>query len=416
MIPTLDATPSSSRTSTDFLTLVAAQERRVLELREELAKADAELTSLKKQWAVHEANKKRDEARQVRRMPVPLDEVPSPPRMDQQGVDEERRRRKALVEMTNHNSIQSSQETGKLGGKGSKRVFEGRHTRTLSLLSPTTKTPNATTIDQLMARDENRSSEDSTTDGASSTPSLSRTPTLDTKVSPNNLPLNLNKTSRPPATHRRSLPPNTADLFIQQSKQVVDGVREGLWTFFEDIRQATVGDEAVNGTVVAQRNARQDSARKARRKRRESREKGREKAGAGRGRPVYKDDSFWREFGLETPKKGMSEESGMENAVMCVQQKGRADKGSLPSLVDDTPTQTTPTEEKEEDWDSWESPVATSTKKQAVAEGVKLGSDGLPWPELKKLTPSKLNRTASDLMRQWGNADELVRKEELGVR
>ena len=62
--PTAPGGPNDSA----FLTALAAHERRVLELREELAKAEQELRRLKQTWAAHEAHKKRHDARKVHKM------------------------------------------------------------------------------------------------------------------------------------------------------------------------------------------------------------------------------------------------------------------------------------------------------------------------------------------------------------
>ena len=51
--------------SNTFLTALASQERRVLELKEELQKAETDLEKLKRQWTTHEAAKKRNELRQI---------------------------------------------------------------------------------------------------------------------------------------------------------------------------------------------------------------------------------------------------------------------------------------------------------------------------------------------------------------
>ena len=124
--------------SGEFLTLLAGQERKVLELKEELQRAEADLQILKKQWAAHEANKKRDELRQVKKLqPISLDDVTGGETTGtEDDVDDERRRKRALVERSYAN--QAATGTNGVSGlsrKGSKRVFEGgRHTRTLSLL------------------------------------------------------------------------------------------------------------------------------------------------------------------------------------------------------------------------------------------------------------------------------------------
>ena len=382
--PTQTPAQSSSRTSADFLTLVAAQERKVLELREELSKADAGLTHLKKQWAVYEANKKRDEVRQVRRLAVRLDEVPSPSSTERKDAEEERRRRRALVEMTHANG-QVRAGPAKLHRRGSKRVFEGKHTRALSLLSPTsTKPASGRSIDELMGLDENRQSEDSALDRQPGTPSISRMPTLDGLVSPENLQRGFEKTYKHTARNRRDLEPGAADVFMKQGRQVVDGVREGLWTLFEDIRQATVGDEAVNGPAPQQRQMRQGK-HPTRRK---------SKSGKVGSKPAAKDNSFWSEFGLETPKTNKASE--IEKTSSGVEQNSNID--SQASILEDTRGH-----KNEDDWDDWESP--SSARKRTPVHAAPLDSDGLPWPELEKLTPSKLNRTASDMIREWRNGD-----------
>ena len=381
---------SASRTSADFLTLVAAQERKVLEIREELAKADAELTALKKQWAIYEANKKRDEVRHVRRMAVRLDQVPSPTFPNRADAEEERQRRRALVEMSNSNGHTRAEST-KLDRRGSKRVFEGKHTRALSLLSPTsTKPASGRSIDELVGLAENRQSEDSASDHQPGTPSLSRMPTLDGLVSPENLQLGFGKTYTDLAGSKGPLPPGAADVFMKQGKQVVDGVREGLWTFFEDIRQATVGDEAVNGPVTQQRRPRPGKPHHPTRRK--------SKAGKASHNAVTKTDSFWGEFGLDTPKKNQRPRG--ESSTTKIPQKSSIDSRTPPDLLEDTRGN-----EIAEDWDNWESP--SSARKRTQTEPTPLDTDGLPWPELKKLTPSKLNRTASDMMREWRNGDAL---------
>ena len=61
----LSATAASTTNSSGFLTSLAAQERRLLELREELQRAELELSHLKTQWAQYEAGRMRSELRHV---------------------------------------------------------------------------------------------------------------------------------------------------------------------------------------------------------------------------------------------------------------------------------------------------------------------------------------------------------------
>jgi hypothetical protein len=392
-----EALRSPNSNATDFLTLVAAQERKVLEIREELSKAEAELNTLKKQWAVHEANKKREEVKQVRRVPVSLDDVSHSPKQDQEDLEEERRRRRALVEMKNMNK-QSAAKSG-LGRKGSQRkVFEGKHARTLSLLSPIAPHKSQELPDAAAEPSEQsslRSSEDSQATPQQlpdRKPSLSRMPTLDGLISPDALQMgsSFGKTYKDlAAQHRRSLPPAAVDM-MKQGKYVVEGVRDGLWTFFEDIRQATVGEEAINGASVEQQqrmNGHNNRPSKSKSK------SGNKFAAQG------KEDSFWREFGLDTPGKAHDKESRSGH----VQQKSKdsTDSQNPPDLLDDV-------QDHDEEWDNWESPSPVLNKRDAKVDVLSSSADqtDLPWPALQKLTPSKLNRTGSDLIREWGQEDE----------
>lgn len=396
--------PSPGSNNTDFLTLVAAQERKVLEIREELSKAESELMTLKKQWAIHEANKKREEVKQVRKVPVPLDDVSrSPKQPDEEEVEEDRRRRRALVEMNNNVGTQNTTKTG-LGRKGSQRkVFEGKHARTLSLLSPTVPRKSqdlASVVSDASEQGSLRTSEDSQTRPQpvpnDRKPSLSRMPTLDGLISPDALQMSASfgKTYKDlAAQHRRSLPPAAVDM-MKQGKYVVDGVRDGLWTFFEDIRQATVGDEAIHGPSLQQQRRMSGQAG------RPSRTKS--KPGPKSGNQG-KEDSFWKEFGLDTPGKQSTtepprqEKEARNGHVQNRVSKDSTDSQNPPDLLDDI-------KDEDDDWDNWESPSPVLSKRDATVDVLSTSAEGtdLPWPALQKTTPSKLNRTGSDLIREWG--------------
>ncbi len=380
---------SACRTSNDFLTSVATQERKVLELREELTKADVELTALKKQWATYEADKKQDEVRQFRRMAVPPDELPNPTATASTDQEEERRKRKALAEMSNMNGLARTDSTI-LSGRGSKRVFEGKHTRALSLLSPaSTKPPPGRLIDELVASDENPHNEDSASNQQPGKPSLSHMPTLDGLASPECLHIGFGKTYKNLAGNRRSLEPGAADEFIKQGRQVVDGVREGLWTFLEDIRQATVGNEAANRPTRPQKHMRHGKHPHAMQRK--------IKTGKTSNTTITKDNSFWSEFGIETPKK--NEMTGKESPTIPGAMKSSSVPRSLPILLEGAPGNA-----NEDIWDDWESP--SSAKKKTQAEASPLDMDRVPWPVLKKTTPSKLNRTASEMLRKGQDGDD----------
>jgi hypothetical protein len=210
--------PSPTSEANNFLTALAAQERRVLELREELQKAESDLDKLKKQWAVHEAAKKRNELRHVEQ----LRPLASPTKL---GDGEEGERRISLEDERRKAMHARSAKVPQ------RKVFEGgRHTRTLSLLSPTSLEQRGS---RLSPDHGGQGTLDSTTKGP---PARSYT-AMD---SPRSAGLGI------------ALPRNSAnskgtkDDLMNTGKQLVGDLREGLWTFIEDLRQATVGDEAIN--------------------------------------------------------------------------------------------------------------------------------------------------------------------------
>jgi hypothetical protein len=380
------------------LTLLAAQERKVLELREELQRAEADLQSLKKQWAAYEANKKRGELRQVKKLqPVALDEVAGgDTAAPEEDVDEERRRKRALVERSQAN--QATNGGSGLSRKGSKRIFEGgRHTRTLSLLSPTCAKTSFKPAEDIKTA-QNDSAELETEHDQR--PSLSRMPTLHGLISGDALPLGFGKTYKDLAAHRRSLPPVAADMLVKQGKQVYDGVRDGLWTFFEDIRQATVGEEGINGTAAQQRPLR-PTQRKSTKKPSEKAAKSNTKDSMETPRPGSKETSFWNEFGLDTPQRNSSASSKpSERANGHVQQKSSTDSSNPPSLLPDL----NDNDEVEDSWDAWDSPVSNKILNVAVNDEARSKANGgLPWPEMQRVTP-KLTRTISDLMKEWDSS------------
>ncbi|KAK3997498.1 hypothetical protein QBC44DRAFT_68189 [Cladorrhinum sp. PSN332] len=194
--------------STDFITAIAAQERRVLELREDLSRAEADLANLKKQYANYEAYKKkgarRNGSRSQTAATVPHDEVAI-----RRSVELDRR--KALLGQQNQQNQQVTPE------KSRRRVFTGGHTRTLSLLSPTKPSGG---FDEPEDATNSRISYDSPRQYAPVTPSL--------------------------LAKRASWAPRTT----QQAggvKQIAQDLKSGIWTFMEDLRQATVGDEPITG-------------------------------------------------------------------------------------------------------------------------------------------------------------------------
>ena len=221
--PLIAARPSSPETNlphpadpNSFLTALAAQERRVLELKEELQKAEAELEKLKKQWASHEATKKRNELRHLEQLqPLSTSLTGLSASHDEElfRVNRELDRRKRTT-----SSVKASQRT----------VFSGsRHTRTLSLLSP--KDSTAGSQSPLQGKGPLKRP----VERVSGAVVPSTVHELGTSTDGPNVVADLYKGP-------------SREVIVETGKQLVGDFRQGLWTFFDDLRQVTVGNEAAS--------------------------------------------------------------------------------------------------------------------------------------------------------------------------
>ncbi|KAL8874300.1 MAG: hypothetical protein Q9174_000340 [Haloplaca sp. 1 TL-2023] len=239
------ATSPVKKTSTvgntnHFLTSLAAQERRVFELREELQRAEEDLARLKKQWAAHEAIKKRNEFRHLEQLrQIKTANLISYEEGKNDHFETMSPQRHYLSSKDGLNIEQPIRAVGEQdwhpqGGRRQiqRKIFAGsRHIRSLSLL-------------------ENIETTRSSCEGA---PQPS--PSQASIIAPCNssiFPKDASARSqlgftRPLKSEYEEEKPK--EVFIETSKQLVDGLRDGLWTFFEDIRQATVGEEA-SSTLV----------------------------------------------------------------------------------------------------------------------------------------------------------------------
>ena len=218
-VPTWSRSPSP--TGSKFLTAVAAQERRVLELKEELQKAEKELTNLKKQFAIHEAMRKRNDPRRPQQMQT-METALSPETSDDDRstssrlLHKEMERRKTLL-----NGVRPHQRT----------VFSGsRHTRTLSLLSPDR---NNTSFNFPKPNDRGVAEEPSKRSEATRSPT---SPGLSDEAYDSG------------DSGRFVRDAINKDAIVRTGKQMASDFKQGLWTFLDDLRQATVGDEGINAT------------------------------------------------------------------------------------------------------------------------------------------------------------------------
>ena len=280
----------------------------------------------------------------------------------------------------------SNASSGK--GKGG-RVLAGRHTRTLSLLqnahvngneSPEGNVQQSSRSEDIPETNGNEDADYHTR--RQSRQSISKQPTLQELISTSATgaaQLNFGKTYKELAqAGRKSLPPGT-DVFVKQGKQVYDGINQGFWNFVEDIRQATVGDEAVNGpSPVEQR--REVGQKRSNRKlandntgekqgRNGSRSENKKKGKSNDDLKSEK-DNFWKEFGIETPKGAKSRNQATrrnkenQSPLIDHESKSSTDSKCPPSLLADLMD----ANEDDEAWDNWpvESPQTQRRTEQRV--------------------------------------------------
>lgn len=403
--------PPAGPTDSAFLTALAAHERRVLELREELVKAEHELHRLKQTWAAHEAHKKRQhDPRKVHKLQSFRTTTEAPeviPVSRQQDME----RRRALLN----------------GNKTSNRtVFSGsRHARTLSLLSPEAMRPPPPRPQEIP-----RPEQDSRPPHPSRVPTDADLTTEVARTADDAIDLGLPR-----------------EVLLKTGKQMASDFRDGLWTFIEDLRQATVGDEGVNGTTSRTQSqspnlSRSPAPHSGRGSLKPSpnpqplkrsattgsrRTTSRSPAPSAAEEIAYLDigNSFWKEHGLEEPKPA-NPPIVRKSSKKGAHPPAKANRASTTSL--DT-------------WENWEAtipepepkpsrsnssvseprtspspdgtsprtsmrsvvpvPVTTSHADPLLSSVRDPKRDSLPWPALNKLAPSNLRRTASHLMNEW---------------
>lgn len=211
----------------DFIAAIAAQERRVLDLREELARAERELNVLKRNFTHNERTKKARENRTSQRM-----RDTSMTLIDISTSDDDTAAAKRSTELERRKAIllglQSAPGTPQPPQESRKKVFQGGHMRTLSLLSPTKTDPGDFSVH-----------EDAVDRLKTSSKELDEQFANIVRYAPIT-PAQLSK--------RASWAPRTVHSHAASGvKQIAEDLKTGLWTFVEDLRQATVGDEPITG-------------------------------------------------------------------------------------------------------------------------------------------------------------------------
>ena len=407
--PVLAASPTEN---ISFLNKLAAQERHVLELREALKQAELELERLKKQWAKEEANKKRNEVRSVQKLqpltaPMPaLDVLDDDQDGSSEWLQKEMERRKTIL-----SGIKSS----------NRKVFSGsKHMRTLSLLSP-----ERGHFNQPFPQPPNTHSNEDTPSGHQKLNHSSTTPDVAAIINGEKD----DKWEDEMDTNR--------DVFIKTGRQMAADIKDGLITFFEDIRQATVGQEGINATSsrITQ------SAGKSKLKNRSPGRGGRLGSRASQhnrssgssthtkspstqntGSLIDIGTSFWHENGFENPepkpaKKVTRKVSNRHSSYITPRPKDIDDswdtwdtpikqQASLVLLTSDSVASDSPTPSDVQSTPltaaSTFSPTSTSTDRTLTPGSTESSKrDSIPWPAIQKLSPSNLRRTASHLMTEW---------------
>lgn len=379
---TIPASGDVGDETSSFLVALAAQERKVLELREELHRAEADLVTLKRQWALNEKGRKhtqikhRAEAMKPLRNPEQDPEVPEkdsaeakidsadPVVQSQTRMSRELDRRASLKKPVAGNGAVST---------NGRRVFQSsRHTRTLSLLSPESLGQNFQTSfpqpPDLVEGGKPDAERPSRHPRSATLPSVERgeEATTTARVRRANPPSDEDKTR-----WRRSMPmpPPSQDAFVRTGKQMASDFKDGLWTFLEDIRQATVGEEGISGTESrtmqpansAVRSPRMSNgSRSGSPRNRERPTGGLKSTGSSASRvdqkskhgktstPTDTDVSFWNEFGVDTPGQTTA---NAKPAGPTTKSTPSGAKGSDDSTLNDVV----------DNWDTWDTPVKSHT-------------------------------------------------------
>jgi Domain of unknown function (DUF4048) len=413
--------PDILKTPTEgsFLTILAAQERRVLELKEELRRAEDDLTRMKNQWATHEMYKKQQQTRRV----LPLQPLRtnlslldgSDDELDesQQALQREMDRRKVLL-----GGVRSS----------GRKVFSGsRHTRALSLLSPDKgNTPIPFTMESTGKKLSPPYNPRSALERSSTTPDMLIHPT-------NNKGGDIfNEIAGVPK-----------DALFTAGKQMMGDMKDTFWTFVGDIRQVTVGSEGANGPTnhqprplgrsKSQRSSTSHDKRLARRSIGNglitSQPRGHQAQMSYNSTAKDISSSFWRDHGiLESPQAGLR-----RSAEASKRSKTKNNNTSPLS----TPSKSLTPSNFEDSWDVWGTPTPVRVKPsmapslttrteshsgsnnssvdlKSVGTSSVEGSVGSPqssmatsdgWPPmLAKIAPDGIKSTALGLMADWERA------------
>ncbi|KAL6879081.1 hypothetical protein J3F83DRAFT_758808 [Trichoderma novae-zelandiae] len=358
----LAASPSNAN---ELIIAIAAQDRRVLELKEELAQAETELARLKKQWASEEVYRKRSDSHRS-----------DPFGYSQAGLDDDALvASRRSVELDRRKHILQGQTTQ---AQARRKVIRGGHARTLSLLSPV-RTESVFSLNEATQADP------------------ITLPSVEQRMA---------QLTDPTLAKRSSWQPRSQQTVasVVGVPSIVEDFKLGFRAFVEDIRQITVGDEPVTGqsqrtTSTSIANAREQDTSKPNHATTHTRTSSNEGSS-----PAASTTSQANRTPELKPKTG----------------SGRGNKFSWTPLgfdsVDDA------------DWSNWDSPVSTKSARWSGSTVNSSGIDDIPEKEdeedakparkadasilspaledllpsvVHHLSPSNLKRTATNLMDEW---------------
>ncbi|KAL7922449.1 hypothetical protein ACQKWADRAFT_79653 [Trichoderma austrokoningii] len=362
-------TPASVATSpsnaNEFIIAIAAQERRVLELKEELAQAEVELAKLKKQWASEEVYRKRSDSQRGELFGS------SQASIDDDALVASRR----SVELDRRKQILHGQTTP---AQSRRKVMRGGHARTLSLLSPV-RTESVFSLNEVTQADP------------------IALPTVEQRTAQLTNPTLSKRSSWQPRSQQQSV------ASVVGVPSIVEDFKLGFRAFVEDIRQITVGDEPVHGQLQRPLSTSIASARE-----------------QDTSKPNHDTTTHTRTSSNEGSSTATSTSPQANRTPELKPRTGRGKQFSWTPLgfdsVDDA------------DWSNWDSPVSAKSARWSGSTVNSSGIDDIPEKEdeedakpprksdtlllspaledllpsmVHHLSPSNLKRTANNLMDEW---------------
>lgn len=410
----LRGTPDLDQAASDpsdgnYLHLIAAQERRVLELKEELQKAEADLNKLKRDWARHEANKKRDDVKRLTKLQSLQTSLPPSDREDDSDgssawMHQEMERRRAIMSAT-----KSSNRT----------VFSGqRHARALSLLSPKEAGGAGVSVSSAPPRPPPRkdSLKNATRHSLEQQAVAERPPLLSRASTTSDMLKDANADGAQQSIDHAEL--------LRAGKKVATDFKDGLWTFWEDLRQATVGEDShpiqpprrKSSTQTLKAAGRNGSKTSLRDTSKRSPAIGEDSGESRRPSPARKksttalpdlaDPTFWNEHGISSPEttRAPTKKTPASKQAKLAEQSKRSSTMSEHWEWDDSPVQSRSSSSITSDTVTLPSTVSGSPRTSLSANkdpAEPSKKESIPWPVIKKSGLGSLRRTASHLLTEW---------------